>query len=115
MALEYGALPPRGTAKVRFEGSAGQSFGAFLSHGAEFTLVGEANDYVGKGMGGGRIVIVPPADDAGDPVAGGQHLPLRRHRRRALRRRRGRRALRRPQLRRPGRGRGHRRPLLPST
>ena len=71
VALEYGALPPRGTAKVRFEGSAGQSFGAFLSHGAEFTLVGEANDYVGKGMGGGRIVIVPPADDAGDPVLAG--------------------------------------------
>ena len=37
VALEYGALPPRGTAKVRFTGSAGQSFGAFLSHGAEFT------------------------------------------------------------------------------
>ncbi len=71
VALEYGALPPRGTAKVRFEGSAGQSFGAFLSHGAEFTLVGEANDYVGKGMGGGRIIIVPPADDAGDPVLAG--------------------------------------------
>jgi glutamate synthase (ferredoxin) len=71
VALEYGALPPRGTARVRFDGSAGQSFGAFLSHGAEFTLVGEANDYVGKGMGGGRIVITPPADDAGDPVLAG--------------------------------------------
>jgi len=71
VALEYGALPPRGTAKVRFTGSAGQSFGAFLSHGAEFTLLGEANDYVGKGMGGGRIVIIPPADDAGDPVLAG--------------------------------------------
>jgi glutamate synthase (ferredoxin) len=71
VALEYGALPPRGTARVRFEGSAGQSFGAFLSHGAEFTLIGEANDYVGKGMGGGRIVIAPPDDDAGDPVLAG--------------------------------------------
>ncbi len=71
VALEYGALPPRGTARVRFEGSAGQSFGAFLSHGAEFTLIGEANDYVGKGMGGGRIVIVPPEGDAGDPVLAG--------------------------------------------
>ena len=71
VALEYGALPPRGTAKVRFTGSAGPSFGAFLSHGAEFTLLGEANDYVGKGMGGGRIVIIPPADDAGDPVLAG--------------------------------------------
>ncbi len=71
VALEYGALPPRGTARVRFEGSAGQSFGAFLSHGAEFTLIGEANDYVGKGMGGGRIVIAPPPNDAGDPVLAG--------------------------------------------
>ena len=40
--------------------SAGQSFGAFLAHGVELDLVGEANDYVGKGMGGGRIVIRPP-------------------------------------------------------
>ncbi len=48
-----------GTAVVRFDGSAGQSFGAFLTHGLEFELVGEANDYVGKGMGGGRIVIRP--------------------------------------------------------
>ncbi len=71
VALEYGALRPRGLARVRFEGAAGQSFGAFLGHGAEFTLVGEANDYVGKGMGGGRIVIVPPDDDAGDPVLAG--------------------------------------------
>jgi glutamate synthase (ferredoxin) len=71
IALEFGAMPPRGTARVRFEGSAGQSFGAFLSHGAEFLLVGEANDYVGKGMGGGRIVIAPPPGDAGDPVLAG--------------------------------------------
>ena len=66
VALEYGELPPRGTARVRFTGSAGQSFGAFLTHGVELDLVGEANDYVGKGMGGGRIVIRPPANDAGD-------------------------------------------------
>jgi len=64
LALEYGGLPPRGTARVRLDGSAGQSFGVFLGHGVELTLVGEANDYVGKGMGGGRIVIRPPADDA---------------------------------------------------
>jgi len=63
ISLEYGGLPPRGTARVRFTGAAGQSFGAFLTHGAELELVGEANDYVGKGMGGGRIVIRPPADD----------------------------------------------------
>ena len=64
IALEYGSLPPRGTAHVTFEGAAGQSFGAFLSHGIELELVGEANDYVGKGMGGGRIVIRPPENDA---------------------------------------------------
>jgi glutamate synthase (ferredoxin) len=63
ISLEFGSLPPRGTARVRFDGAAGQSFGAFLTHGAELELVGEANDYVGKGMGGGRIVIRPPADD----------------------------------------------------
>src|SRR5207244_8145072 len=48
-------------------GAAGQSFGAFLTEGIEFVLIGEANDYVGKGMGGGRIIVRPPADDAGDP------------------------------------------------
>ena len=52
---------------MHFAGEAGQSFGAFLAAGVEFHLVGEANDYVGKGMGGGRIVIVPPAQDAGEP------------------------------------------------
>jgi len=71
IALEYGSVPPRGTASVRFEGSAGQSFGAFLTHGIEFDLVGEANDYVGKGIGGGRVVIRPPANDKGDPVLAG--------------------------------------------
>jgi glutamate synthase (ferredoxin) len=64
IALEWGEVPPRGTAIVRFNGSAGQSFGAFLTHGIEFDLVGEANDYVGKGMAGGRIVIRAGDDDA---------------------------------------------------
>ncbi|HEX8769243.1 MAG TPA: glutamate synthase large subunit, partial [Acidimicrobiales bacterium] len=71
IALEWGDRPPMGTAAVRFDGSAGQSFGAFLAHGLEFELVGEANDYVGKAMAGGRIVIRPPDDDAGDPVLAG--------------------------------------------
>ncbi|CAN5859835.1 glutamate synthase large subunit [soil metagenome] len=76
IALEYGTLPPRGTASVRFDGAAGQSFGAFLSHGIELELVGEANDYVGKGMGGGRIVIRAPEGDAALPElhASGLHL-----------------------------------------
>ena len=66
--LEFGSAPPAGVARLRFEGQAGQSFGAFLSDGAELVLEGEANDYVGKGMGGGLIVVRPPAGDAGDPV-----------------------------------------------
>ena len=64
ISLEYGSLPPRGTATVRVDGSAGQSFGAFLTHGIELELVGEANDYVGKGMAGGRIIVRPAIDDA---------------------------------------------------
>jgi len=72
LSLEFGDKPPPGTAMVRFDGSAGQSFGAFLAHGIEFELVGEANDYVGKAMSGGRIVIRPPANDAGGmPVLAG--------------------------------------------
>ena len=71
IALEYGERPPRGTAVLGFTGSAGQSFGAFITHGIEIELRGEANDYVGKGMGGGRIVIRPPADDAGHAVLAG--------------------------------------------
>jgi glutamate synthase domain-containing protein 2/glutamate synthase domain-containing protein 1/glutamate synthase domain-containing protein 3 len=68
IAFHFGEESPPGEASVRFVGQAGQSFGAFLASGVDFTLVGEANDYVGKGMNGGRIVIVPPPDDAGDPV-----------------------------------------------
>src|SRR4029077_12035433 len=69
--LEWGDTSPRGTAKARFDGSAGQSFGAFLTDGIELDLVGEANDYVGKGMGGGRIVVRPPDNDGGYPVLAG--------------------------------------------
>ena len=64
IALEYGELPPRGTAHVRLTGTAGQSFAAFLAAGVELELTGEANDYVGKGMGGGLVSIRPPANDA---------------------------------------------------
>jgi glutamate synthase (ferredoxin) len=64
----FGAAAPPGRVRARFEGSAGQSFGAFLAAGVRLELVGEANDYVGKGMGGGRIVVRPPDEDAGDPV-----------------------------------------------
>ncbi|MBA3653709.1 MAG: glutamate synthase large subunit [Actinobacteria bacterium] len=64
IALEHGDRAPRGTVTANFLGAAGQSFGAFLTDGIELHLTGEANDYVGKGMGGGRVVIRPPADDA---------------------------------------------------
>ncbi len=68
VGLEFGDEEPPGLARLRFSGAAGQSFGAFVSRGVELVLVGEANDYVGKGLGGGRLVIRPPQDDAGDPV-----------------------------------------------
>jgi glutamate synthase domain-containing protein 2/glutamate synthase domain-containing protein 1/glutamate synthase domain-containing protein 3 len=57
----YGAAAlPDGTLDVRFHGSAGQSFGAFLAPGVTFHLVGDANDYVGKGLSGGRIIVQTP-------------------------------------------------------
>jgi len=49
------------------QGSAGQSFGCFMVSGMKTRVVGEANDYVGKGMAGGDISILPPADSAFDP------------------------------------------------
>jgi glutamate synthase (NADPH/NADH) large chain len=52
---------PDGSIAVRFTGSAGQSFGAFLAPGVSLELCGDANDYIGKGMSGGRIVVYPPA------------------------------------------------------
>jgi glutamate synthase domain-containing protein 2/glutamate synthase domain-containing protein 1/glutamate synthase domain-containing protein 3 len=64
----FGSRPPAGRARIELEGTAGQSFGAFLAPGIDLRLTGACNDYVGKGMGGGRIVIRPPADDAGAPV-----------------------------------------------
>lgn len=51
-------LPPD-TIRVQLRGSSGQSFGAFLAPGLSITLIGEANDYVGKGMSGGRLVVYP--------------------------------------------------------
>jgi glutamate synthase domain-containing protein 2/glutamate synthase domain-containing protein 1/glutamate synthase domain-containing protein 3 len=52
---------PDDTIRIHFEGSAGQSFGAFLPRGMTFLLEGDANDYVGKGLSGGKLVIFPPA------------------------------------------------------
>ena len=61
VASKYGdAGLPAETINVKFKGSAGQSFGAFLAHGISFRLEGEANDYLGKGLSGGMISVRPP-------------------------------------------------------
>ena len=61
VAAKYGqAGLPDETINIKFKGSAGQSFGAFLVHGINFKLEGEANDYLGKGLSGGRIAVMPP-------------------------------------------------------
>ncbi|MBZ0143108.1 MAG: glutamate synthase subunit alpha, partial [Rhodocyclaceae bacterium] len=57
---------PDDTIRIDFEGSGGQSFGAFLARGITFTLTGEANDYTGKGLSGGRIVVRPHPDFNGE-------------------------------------------------
>ena len=63
VAQRYGhAGLPEDTISLKMTGSAGQSFGAFLAHGIAIELIGDANDYVGKGLSGGRIAIYPPAD-----------------------------------------------------
>jgi glutamate synthase (NADPH) large chain len=61
IARKYGAagLPPD-TIKFKFTGAAGQSFGAFLANGVTLELEGESNDYVGKGLSGGRLIVYPP-------------------------------------------------------
>ena len=55
---------PDDTIQINFSGSAGQSFGAFLAKGVSLTLEGDANDYVGKGMSGGKIVVYPPRNSS---------------------------------------------------
>ena len=106
---------PDGTIELRFTGSSGQSFGTFLAPGVRLVLTGEANDYVGKGMSGGEIVI--------KAIAGAQiHAPRMHHpwqhrhvwcdRWRALCQWTRRRALLRAEFRRNGCCRGSRRPLL---
>ena len=61
IAQKYGEKGlPEHTLNVKFKGSAGQSFGAFLVPGVNFKLEGEANDYLGKGLSGGRIAVLPP-------------------------------------------------------
>ncbi len=63
ISKRYGSTGlPAGTIKVKFAGAAGQSFGAFLAPGITFELEGDANDYVGKGLCGGVVIIYPPRD-----------------------------------------------------
>jgi NAD(P)H-dependent glutamate synthase small subunit len=69
VAKRYGhAGLPDGTIHVRFTGTAGQSFGAFLAHGVFIELAGDGNDYVGKGLSGGRVVVGQPAGSHVDPT-----------------------------------------------
>ena len=61
VAMRYGHEGlPDDTIHVQFNGTAGQSFAAFLAHGVTFDLVGDANDYVGKGFSGGRVIVRTP-------------------------------------------------------
>jgi glutamate synthase domain-containing protein 3 len=61
IARRYGSAGlPEDTLRIQFGGSAGQSFGAFLASGVTMTLEGDANDYVGKGLSGGRLIVYPP-------------------------------------------------------
>ncbi|MGH6959654.1 MAG: glutamate synthase-related protein, partial [Dongiaceae bacterium] len=59
---------PENAISVHFRGTAGQSFGAFLARGVSLELVGDANDYVGKGLSGGRIVVRQPPEARRDPL-----------------------------------------------
>ena len=68
IARRYGAAGlPDDTIRFQFTGSAGQSFGAFLAKGVTLTLEGEANDYVGKGLSGGRLIVYPPRNSSFQP------------------------------------------------
>jgi glutamate synthase (NADPH) large chain len=68
IARKYGSMGlPDDTVKFEFTGSAGQSFGAFLAKGVTLELEGDANDYVGKGLSGGRLIVYPPETSTFQP------------------------------------------------
>ena len=68
IAKKYGSCGlPEGTIKIKMRGTAGQSFGAFLAKGIELNLTGESNDYTGKGLSGGRLIIKVPKEVTFDP------------------------------------------------
>ncbi|HXJ71788.1 MAG TPA: glutamate synthase-related protein, partial [Candidatus Dormibacteraeota bacterium] len=60
---------PEDTIRIHFKGSAGQSFGAFMPKGMTFVLEGDANDYLGKGLSGGKIILYPPQGSSFQPEA----------------------------------------------
>ena len=106
---------PDDTIRLNFKGSAGQSFGAFLPSGVTLTLEGDANDYVGKGLSGGKIVVYPPKSAtfaAHENIIVGNTVLYGATRRRGVHFRRGRRTVRRPQQRRKRRRRRCRRSRL---
>jgi glutamate synthase domain-containing protein 3 len=59
---------PDGSIKIELNGTAGQSFGTFLAKGIELTLIGESNDYTGKGLSGGKIILKVPQKATFDPA-----------------------------------------------
>ena len=68
ISKRYGEVGlPKDTINCSFKGTAGQSFGAFLVKGVSFRLEGDANDYLGKGLSGGKIVVVPPTGSTFEP------------------------------------------------
>ncbi|MDD3108756.1 MAG: glutamate synthase-related protein, partial [Alistipes sp.] len=68
ITAKYGSESlPEDTVGVAFKGSAGQSFGAYLCSGVTFTLEGDANDYLGKGLSGGKIILIPPQNATFEP------------------------------------------------
>jgi glutamate synthase (NADPH) large chain len=68
IAKRYGERGlPDGTIKIELRGTAGQSFGTFLAGGVELNLTGESNDYTGKGLSGGRLIVKVPAEVTFDP------------------------------------------------
>ncbi len=102
---------PEDTIRILFDGSAGQSFGAFVPAGVSLRLLGDANDYLGKGLSGGKIVVRPPLEAragfvAEDNIIAGNVILYGATARRGLSPREGRRTLLCPQLGGHGRGRG---------
>jgi len=83
---------PEDTINLKFTGSAGQSFGAFIPKGMTLELEGDANDYLGKGLSGGKIIVYPSKGStfvAGENIIIGQRGILRSHERRGIHLRHG--------------------------